>query len=452
MAQFTNTKNFKLLSFLLTLTVLFGTVASRSIYAANCDPELDTFENVGKSSAIDIRMPTVGSMYAAGLTGASSIAFNGNATQVTQCGGYALSEYSAQGVDLQMDAEDCQPQDPTYCEGLGNNFSEPTTSNGGDFDARGKGSLLGLANAFQEANTEPMPVNMAYFIQRETEGIPLISPVFAQQTGLQYTSPWLDIVYEFWAMSRNVAFGVLAIVSIVVGVMIINRKKVSAQVAVTVQYALPRLILAIVLIYFSYPIGAAIANLAYVAKYSVVGVIRDIAQTTSANTLTANGVVAAANIGFGLEIFILAMLIFQAFIPAAGVAFIVLFTILIMIVILYLIVQVKLFIFYIKMLIEVIKAPLIFVFGAIPGNEKATVGWFKTMAGYALGILAGQATIAITRVASITIMGTSSTGLIPMPYFTKGALTLIIYLVGYNYARKAPDKVKALVAGDDKKR
>jgi len=97
-------------------------------------------------------------------------------------------------------------------------------------------------------------------------GIPQVSRAYAQGTGYQALSPFLS----FWKTFRNLAYSLYIIMFVVVGIMIMLRTKVNAQTVITIQSALPNLVITLLLITFSYAIVGFMIDLMYFLIYLVV--------------------------------------------------------------------------------------------------------------------------------------------------------------------------------------
>jgi len=100
-------------------------------------------------------------------------------------------------------------------------------------------------------------------------GIPQVSSAYAQGTGYSAMSPFL----EFWKSFRNLAYSLYIIMFVVVGVMIMLRTKINAQTVITIQSALPNLIITLLLITFSYAIVGFMIDLMYFLIYALVYLI-----------------------------------------------------------------------------------------------------------------------------------------------------------------------------------
>lgn len=88
------------------------------------------------------------------------------------------------------------------------------------------------------------------------------SVVHAQIFGTGYDV--IKPVEKLWEMSRNLSYLVMIIVFVVVGIMIMMRKKINPQTVINIQTALPGLVIALILITFSFFIASFIIDLAFI--------------------------------------------------------------------------------------------------------------------------------------------------------------------------------------------
>lgn len=94
-------------------------------------------------------------------------------------------------------------------------------------------------------------------------GVPQISSAYAQGTGYQALGSFLP----FWKAFRNLAYSLYIIMFVVVGIMIMLRTKINAQTVITIQAALPNLIVTLLLITFSYAIVGFMIDIMYFLMY-----------------------------------------------------------------------------------------------------------------------------------------------------------------------------------------
>jgi len=145
----------------------------------------------------------------------------------------ASSAPGMQPVANELYTADEQREALNACSAIGCDFNSTV------FGSKANGSLMGMTKlASNVVTTESPPVNLAYYIQHNARKIPVINQTaYAQET--QYT--------------------MMSVIMLIVGVLIITRKRINPQTVVTVQTALPRVFISLLLITFSYPIGALMA-------------------------------------------------------------------------------------------------------------------------------------------------------------------------------------------------
>lgn len=105
-----------------------------------------------------------------------------------------------------------------------------------------------------------------------------IIPEVKAQEGIGFSR--LDIVRNFWKFSRDATYSLIVIAAIIMAFMIMFRVKLSPQTVITVQSAIPKLIIALILITFSYAIAGLLVDLVYVVIGLVAGLF---AQGTGVN-------------------------------------------------------------------------------------------------------------------------------------------------------------------------
>lgn len=97
--------------------------------------------------------------------------------------------------------------------------------------------------------------------------------------GLGYSS--LGPVLQIWVVMRNLAYFIFAIVFVVIGLMILIRAKIDPKTTINIQNALPKIILSLVLVTFSYAIAGFLIDIMYVALALVLTIAGSINITLS---------------------------------------------------------------------------------------------------------------------------------------------------------------------------
>lgn len=100
-------------------------------------------------------------------------------------------------------------------------------------------------------------------------GLPIKS-VYAQGIGWQALRPILPI----WKAFRNIAYLAFVIIFVAIGFMIMFRTKINPQTVVSVQAALPKIIVTLLLVTFSYAIAGLMIDLIYIVIYLMVAILQ----------------------------------------------------------------------------------------------------------------------------------------------------------------------------------
>lgn len=146
---------------------------------------------------------------------------------------------------------------------------------------------------------------IAYF-KEKAENFSLVPVAHAQTLGFGFTA--LQPIQNMWAASRDIAFGLFVIVAIVFAFMIMFRVKISPQVVITVQTAIPKIITALILVTFSYAIAGFLVDLMYVviglvslmlSSFVPKGIFASAIKPSVIFSLLTQGPHLAANLNFG---------------------------------------------------------------------------------------------------------------------------------------------------------
>lgn len=456
-----------------TLSIALCSVSLAFIFAGKahavdntlCTPDQSVFEKIGAAfQSLDIRK-TVQNMIATSMTDAAfNLMANRNPQQFVECS-YALlidegKKDKAAALEgscpslTQLNVEEKVKE----CKDIGNLYDYPkaTTYNGGlGFKStQTGGSLIGLANAVDGAvRTEPVPANLAYYWNDQIAHVPFANKALAADVQYQ-NAPLIGVVLDLWKTVRNIAFGFLSVVMLVTGIAIMTRKKLNSQLVVTAQYAIPRIALAVILIVFSYPIGAVMAtSMRYLAQLSE----RVVCSTAASDLGVLKNLTLCPASSTALAALILVYTVL-ALIPTGGMALTTVAVIgvaLLIIVILKLLIVVRAAILYLQLIFSIILSPISFAMGAVPGNEKSTENTIKQWLSYLAGYVALFAVSAATDVIVIKLL------IGPFNSFSFGALLSslfaalfapVIYIFGALMALRTPGKVKTFIMGDDKKK
>jgi len=98
----------------------------------------------------------------------------------------------------------------------------------------------------------------------------------AEGIGFASIRPLMDL----WKAFRDVAYMILVLVIVTIGFMIMFRTKIHPQTVVSVENALPKIVMALIYITFSFPIAGFMIDLMYVVIAIVISIIAPVDKTS----------------------------------------------------------------------------------------------------------------------------------------------------------------------------
>lgn len=101
---------------------------------------------------------------------------------------------------------------------------------------------------------------------------PFVQKAYAQGLGFSSLAPVLDL----WKLFRNVAYFFFVVVFVIVGFLIMIRAKIGSQAAVTVQQILPQLVIALILVTFSYAIAGLLIDVMNIVIFLIIGIFSSV--------------------------------------------------------------------------------------------------------------------------------------------------------------------------------
>lgn len=418
-----------------------------------CNPPQTVFQKIQDSFDRNIRETAVNHLTSALMDWIFNLVTGTEMKEYMGCTTYVAANTTDPEISNKLSQANCSTTSEAVCQNIVNQYVYDTN---GRFDrekfANGKvaGSALGIAYSLDNSIMyEPLPVNTAYFFKDYAYKIPVIGDkVLAADDEVDYRHNLIGSVLGIWKITRNAAYAIMALIMLYVGLAIIMRKQISQKMVVTIQYSLPKIALALVLIAFSYPIGALMTSLAWSLYYSAESIVTTLGAASGAvdPTFWTGAFKSIGGIG------ILILLVILSF-TGVGIGLVALVTVLFVVVIgLNIIATFKALMLFLKMLIGIITAPIEFAVGAIPGNESKTMDWFKRMAAHGLGIFGIAVTIKLVHMFGVTAIRDS---------FTDNAFAgsmfaifgfIFIFIYGYTFAIKVPNMIESAIMGPPKRK
>lgn len=111
------------------------------------------------------------------------------------------------------------------------------------------------------------PVKTAEYIASVGRDLGLVKEAHAQVggSGAGVISP----IFNLWQAARNIAYLLMTVIFLISGFMIMFRRKLNPQTVVTIQLALPGLVVGLIMITFSYFLASLIVDLAFLGSQLV---------------------------------------------------------------------------------------------------------------------------------------------------------------------------------------
>lgn len=137
--------------------------------------------------------------------------------------------------------------------------------------AEEKAGALQQASTFMVALYDNPPVSGMTYLASVTNRLGIAKPVYAQDQGIGFRG--LQPILPLWRVFRNIAYVGFVLVFVVTGFAIMLRIKMSPQAVVTIQSAIPRIVIALLLVTFSYAIAGFLVDLSYVLFFFVISAL-----------------------------------------------------------------------------------------------------------------------------------------------------------------------------------
>lgn len=283
-----------------------------------------------------------------------------------------------------------------------------------------QGVVLTMARGI-DIMSQTKPLSGVDYVAGKLQKFDLVDSSYAQApttatAGFGFANS-LAIVQPLWTSIRDVAYSLVIFAILILAFMVMLRAKVSAQASITVQSALPRVALGLIMITFSYAIAGFMVDLIFVLQGLLSGVIASSSLTggPTAGKSALDSFNAMNNVLGSVFSFILAFILifFPLAIGAAGAGLGVGFFIsggsglivagVIIVVILLIIILITMFrIFSLQLktittiLLLVVVSPLLMLMGIIKSGTISN--WMKNVFGQLVTLLAISATIVVANV------------------------------------------------------
>lgn len=268
----------------------------------------------------------------------------------------------------------------------------------GSYDENGNKLANGSVNVLADLTTSlynQPPVSGIRYLAYMGSRLHLVSPAFAATPGQNFLKPMIDI----WILNRNLVYLIFVVIFVAVGFMIMFRSKLNPQTVINIQLALPKIVIALILVTFSYAMSGLIVDLIFFANKLIVDIYAiplNASDPVSGAPITPEsldwlGIIATGSFGHIDNILKTLAQIFSPF-PGGGIYGILTgnFDVLFNVIVAFTIFGVAIKIFftlltkYVILLAQAIFSPFIFLGAAFPSSQGGLGSFFKSMLSAAL--------------------------------------------------------------------
>lgn len=260
------------------------------------------------------------------------------------------------------------------------------------------GGAIGFSSNLVASLLTTKPISGVEYLADIGRNFGLVKPAYAQGVGFAGFSKILPI----WQAARNLTYFFFIIIFILIGLAVMFRVKLDPKTVITIQNSLPKLVVALILVTFSYAIAGLMIDLIYLLIYigilalsSVPGVdtaalrsqflglnFGDALGLVFGGMSTAVGKVVGGLLASSLVTGLISLAISGPFVGGLVAGGTLLLPLLIFAIV-ALILIVKLFftllVCYGQIIIGIITAPLQIVLGVLPGSKGGFSSWFNNL-------------------------------------------------------------------------
>lgn len=349
-------------------------------------------------------------------------------------------------------------------------------------------SLLYHVNSTILATFITPPATMYAFVQDFGQSLGFIPKQALAQQNNGVIFAGLSPILPIWKVFRNIAYALIGLIIMIVGFLIMLRKKIDPKTVVTIQNSIPKIIISLIVITFSYAIVAFLVEIMYVCIYLVAGIFLSTGLVDNAMNFTKDipldilGL--AGNNGFNPAVLIYKILfgwnttaagagaLNVAFLAGGGLGGFLLsqiglgvpgfftgliiggspFLLTFIMSIAMLLLGIRLLFFflgaYIKIIIALVFGPIQLIMGAIPGSN-ATEQWFKGVISNLVVFPVGAAMFMLAQVfmsfstTSQSMWSAPYVGFISSPVSIAALIALGILFTIPNVANQVQDSFKS---------
>lgn len=135
-------------------------------------------------------------------------------------------------------------------------------------DENAQAGAIGNMSSLVAGLYDNKPADTQTYVADLMNSMGIAQPAYAQGLGFASLSP----ILELWKVFRNIAYIFFVFIFLAIGFAIMFRQNLGTQTAVTVQQALPRIIVALLMVTFSYAIAGLLIDIMYLVMYFLLSI------------------------------------------------------------------------------------------------------------------------------------------------------------------------------------
>lgn len=273
--------------------------------------------------------------------------------------------------------------------------------------------------AYQLAFNPPAMDTAGYLSYKLNDNI-LAPPKVLAASGSDILKGDPPIFYELWKNSRNVSYAFLSLFIVAIGFMVMIRYQTDPRTTVAALDLIPKLVMTLILITFSWVISGLLVDLAVVGVRLTVSIFGDPGYSGMMGALKVfvdvilthdvgdwyTRTLAPWEVGAAVIQSVISIVVIFPLILA-------LIALIIMLVAFFMII-VELAKRWLMLIVLSIFAPFVFLWGALPGQEDTTTNWFKNMLVNALVFPAVTAVLALAGIFAMSSSAVKTPDIFPV--------------------------------------
>jgi len=149
-------------------------------------------------------------------------------------------------------------------------IGEACTDNPKDGDKNFNHSVFGFVTNLIVLPYANPPASGIYWAYSGLQNAGFVPKTYAAEgIGFAAIKPFMSL----WKIFRNISYMILVLIIITIGFMIMFRTKINPQTVISVENSLPKIIIAIILITFSFPIAGFLIDIMYVINLLIISLL-----------------------------------------------------------------------------------------------------------------------------------------------------------------------------------